>query len=184
MNIREIADRYTEDVIAVQDWCDELYEEYFSSYFVGEKSLFNKIKSNANSVTDSELEWILTSLPLELFEVAEKLSQFKLNQEVVKLKIREKELDEYHRLSDDIKSETKRKEVASQSVLGDKIVISVYNTIISRVENEISFTKELIMGAKKVWDARKANINPVGEVVPDDANSGDDLPEYRHEYIR
>jgi hypothetical protein len=47
-------------------------------------------------------------------------------------------------------------------------VANAYETIIDRAEREMMFCRELIMAAKKIWDARKRSegIMPVGEVVP------------------
>lgn len=179
MSMREIANEYNEDIYEVKEWCDELYNEYFAIYFEKERELYVKLKDSQTPISDSDLEWILTTLPLELFDVAERLSTFKLNQEVIKLKIRRKELDMIQDLSTEVKSETKRKEVASVAVLEDKLITTAYSSIISRVESEISFTKELIMGAKKVWDARKSSSSPVGPVVLEET-----LPEYTPTYIK
>ena len=54
-----------------------------------------------------------------------------------------------------------------------EVLHAAYVSIVTRVENEQTFAKELIMGAKKVWDSRRSadNSNPVGLVVPE-------LPEY------
>ena len=43
------------------------------------------------TVSDTELEWILTDLPLELFVVTEQLSKLKTAQEVIKINIKQTE---------------------------------------------------------------------------------------------
>ena len=54
----------------------------------------------------------------------------------------------------------------------DEIAVMVYSSLIDRIEGELSFSRELIMGSKKLWDARRSNAtNPVAPVVPE-------LPEY------
>ena len=48
----------------------------------------------------------------------------------------------------------------------------IYTAVVTRVEIDIAFSKELIMGARKVWDARRRSEDaPVGEIPPE-------LPDY------
>ena len=139
------------------------------------------MKSDIHPITDEELEYILTTFPLELFVISEQLNKIRLNSEVVKLKNKET----IEKLRNDAIAEattqglnkTQTNEyvshVLNRSMVEYEVLLSAYNSIITRVENEQTFSKELIMGAKKVWDARRNTdlTNPVGEVVPE-------LPEY------
>ena len=50
---------------------------------------------------------------------------------------------------------TKRQEAAAQITAGDRLLSSVYTIISERVDKQVSFSRELIMSAKKLWDARK-----------------------------
>lgn len=174
MNIDSIFEEISADVNATQSWADRLYEESFSTYFIDVKSLYKSLSDKRRPITDSELEEILTSLPLQLVSVSEALSQFKISKEVVTLTLKQKEAE--HIKTSSASSVTQKKEEAAVAVLEYKLVQTVYASVITRVENEISFSRELIMSAKKIWDARKAtdNINPTGPVVTDNS----ELPDY------
>lgn len=176
IKLAEINEELSEDILAVSDWADEIYSDKFSKYFKDQRELYVRLESKERLITDSELEQILTTLPLELFSVSEVLSQFKISQEVVKLRVKQIEADKVS--ESDEKSVTKKKEDAAMQTLEHKLLITVYSAVISRVESEISFSRELIMSAKKIWDARKSteSSNPVGPVVTD----GDELPEYSY----
>ena len=169
----DVDKQYTEDIQDVISWCDDMYNAYFASYFIEVRSLFARMQSKSKPITDAELEKILTELPLSLFSVSEVLNNFKLSQEVIKLKIKQTEFN-IIQSSDNIKSESKRRESASISTLEDKLLTSAYDSVINRVDKEISFSRELIMGAKKIWDARRRtdDVNPIGEIT------SDDLPDY------
>lgn len=180
-SIKEVLTKYSEDIDAVQKFCDELYEENFSSNFQQVRELYKRMKSDIHPITDEELEYILTTFPLELFVTSERLNKIRLNCEVVKLKnketieeIRDKALAE---ATDQGLNKTQTNEYVSHAVSRNMVeydvLFSAYSSVITRVENEQSFSKELIMGAKKIWDARRNTelSNPVGAVVPE-------LPEY------
>ena len=173
ITLKELYSQYSEDIDAVISWCDEIYQAKFASYFSKQRDLYHRLHSKQHPITDSELEQILTEIPLDLFSVSEVLSQFRISQEVVKLRTTQKKADI---VNSSIESTlTKRQEVASLSILEDKLLQTAYSTVIERVEHEMTFSRELIMGAKKIWDSRRQaeESNPVGEVVP-----GSDLPEY------
>jgi len=139
---------------------DDIYNKYFSKYFVKETGLYVKFQNPDVAITDSELSWIITILPLDLFAASNALAQFKQNNEIVKLKIKQRK--------------SKGKDVEDDGLDEEyKLMSIIYNAVIERVEHQISFSKELIMGAKKVWDARRSTErSPVGEVVLPD------LPDY------
>lgn len=157
------------DIKEVEDWAENEYQSYFAAHFVKEKEMYSKLKSASCPITDEELEWIITSLPLELFSAADRLTKLKLRQEVIKLHIKElatnRDLDE-----------TEKKNASNE----DRFLINAYGTIIERVEREMSFSRELIMGAKKVWDARRANDPHPSIATGPDYN----LPEYQLTYIK
>lgn len=140
------------DISAITAWCEEIYDKKFSRYFQNIVSLRSRLESKSRSITDEELEAILTSVPIDLFSVAEVLNQFRLSQEVVKLKVKADE-----------KSDTDHDSM--DHILAGKILQASYASVISRVESEISFSRELIMGAKKIWDGRRKaeESNPVNE---------------------
>lgn len=145
---------------SVDAFIDELYATHFSMYFEQEERLYTRFRAITVPITDDELEEIITSLPLNLYKASSALAQFQAHNELSKLSIKQLKQLDIPQDSDSISLE----EYQVMSV--------VYNTVITRVERQISFSKELIMGAKKVWDARRRT-----EQVPiKETNS--DLPDY------
>lgn len=148
-----------EDFDAADKMVDEIYNKYFAKYFIKEAEMYSRFKDVDIPINDLELSWIITALPLELFSVSNSLAQFKQHLEIVKLKMKQRKSLKID--SDDLDTEY-------------KLMAIIYTSVITRVEQEISFSKELIMGAKKVWDARRSGeTTPIGEV-----NIQSDLPEY------
>ena len=176
INIDDIFKEVSADADAAQSWAEHLYLKSFATYFADVKDLYKSLSSKKRPITDAELEEILTTLPLQLITVSEVLSQFKISKEVVTLTLKQKEAD--HIKNSSATSVTQKKEEAATAVLEYKLVQTVYATVISRVENEISFSRELIMSAKKIWDARRStdNVNPTGNVTTDSS----ELPDYAY----
>ena len=136
--------------------------------------MFDRLKHGGKKVTDEELEDILMSLPMKLFDAAEALSVFRLSIETVKIGAKKKECDLVRAArSDDGLSVSAAKDYAAESVLDDRLLIAAYESVIERVEREMAYCRELIMSAKKIWDARRRvdTANPVSEVT-------EDLPEF------
>jgi len=160
-DISRAIDILKEDFESADNLVGEIYNKYFSRYFKKESDLYDKFRNADNLITDTELEWILISLPLDLKMVANALAQFKQHNEIVKLKIKQR------------KSTKQDNEDGMDEEF--KLMNIIYTSVITRVELEISFSKELIMGAKKVWDARRSSeMTPVREIVPEQ-----ELPEYQ-----
>ena len=154
-----------DDFQAADDVVNEIYNKYFASYFKKVDEMYTRFQDKEVAITDTELEWIITALPLELMSASGALAQFKQHHEIIKLTIKQR------------KADSKQEDIDEEY----KLMSIVYNCVISKVEHQLSFSKELIMGAKKVWDARKRTeqVNPINEV-----NS---LPDYqpikRQQYI-
>lgn len=164
VDLTEIIDSMKEDIDSVTTWCDELYESNFAEFFKDEKDLFKRLESKTHPITDEELESILTTLPLQLFSVSEKLSKVKISQEVVRMKNKKLRSDIIDQSTQN--TQTKKNEEADIAMLENKLLDTVYSSLISRVESEVSFSRELIMSAKKIWDRRRQTeasspINPV-----------------------
>ena len=159
MDIKETYENHQEDIDSVEAWCEEVYKDKFWAYFQNVHDLYKRIKSKSHPITDEELEMILTELPLDLFKASEALSNFKTGQEVIRISIKKM-----------------KSMVSTIDTLDDELLITAYSNIINRVEKELSFSRELIMGAKKIWDSRRSSekMNPVKEVVSDEP----DLPPY------
>lgn len=173
MNLQNVLNSMSKDIEEVNEWAEEEYDKYFSEYFKGEVDLYNKIKTTRSQITDEELEWVLTDLPMELFSVTEQLSKLKTIQEVIKVTIKQKERDYVKSHTEG--SETKRKEEAAAMTAEDKLLVSIYDTIAERVSRQMTFSKELIMSAKKIWDARRSEGIPLPDVTVNPV----DLPEYK-----
>ena len=146
-------DIYQEEIIGMLDWIQHEYESRFAMYFADVKKMYKRLQSEEKPITDEELSWIMINLPMTLFDVSEKLTQLRASLEVVKLRCKEQEAEFINNST--AKTATAKKAEAELKLIEPKAMQAVYATIINRVENEISFAKELIMGAKKVWDSRR-----------------------------
>ena len=175
MNLNQLHDKYRDDIDSVNEWANNQYEMTFASHFSQVHSMYDKLKSNNSPISDDELEWILTWLPLELMNVSEKLSQLKNTQEVIKLGIKKKENEITTSETEGGMSTTKAKEIAADAVSEDKILLSVYDSIYERVSRQVTFAKELIMSSKKIWDARRNSEQSMPSIPSSDADA---LPEY------
>ena len=140
----------------------EIYDKYFASYFKRAEVFETAFRNKEIPITDEQLEDVMVGLPLDLIQVSGSLSQFKQHHEIVKLTIKQRKKAKTDELPWDEDLDT---EYALMAI--------VYNAVIARVESQISFSKELIMSAKKVWDARKRTEDtiPIKEYV--------ELPDYQ-----
>lgn len=152
-----IANYYQDDISDVSRWCDNEYQGKFASTFDAVRTIHRELK--IRQISDADLQWIIIDLPMELINISEKLNDLKLSLEVIKIKKKA------------LIREAKCSNTSFDSHEHD-LVISAYNMLISRVETQMSFSRELIMGAKKVWDSRRKteSVNPISEI--------DSLPEY------
>ena len=165
------------DILSVVNWCEEIYNTRFAKYFQGTRELYAKLQDRKTPITTDELEDLLTTTPLHLFSVSEELNNLRLSYEVVKLTNKSDRRAAVDDLISKGVSQSKANESVSLSV-ESKILEDAYNTVITRVENEISFSRELIMAAKKIWDSREhgEKVNPVSPV--DLMETESKLPEF------
>lgn len=150
------------DVVGdVRQWCEDQYNSLFAKYFEGVPKLYSDVTTQERKLSDSEVEWVLTSVPLQLIAVSEELSQYKLNAECLKLYIKKKESEFVSESLE--KTITAKREEASLKVMDYQLLLKAYSSVISRVENEVNFARELVMSAKKIWDSRKKvyEANPI-----------------------
>lgn len=133
-------------------WCNEQYDSLFSSYFKGIPKLYEKVTASNEKLTDDDLEFVLTSAPLSIIAASEQLSQYKLNNECLKLYI--KKMESEYVTTCDAKTVAEKREQAALHVMDYRLLSKAYEAVISRVDNQVNFTRELIMSAKKIWDAR------------------------------
>ena len=94
-NLKEIETLYNSDLKDMIDWCDEMYQSIFSKYFNGQRDMFVRMKSEERPITDDELEWILTKVPMNLFDAAEHLATVTTKQEIIKLGCKKRENEFY-----------------------------------------------------------------------------------------
>lgn len=172
MELKKVEMSISAYMVDAHDWVSSKYDELFAEYFDEVRALSVRMKSKTQPISDQELESVLTNLPLDLFEVASKLSDIKLNYEVIKLH-NKKEHTEVVKQST-ASTLTQRNAEADAATIGNRALELVYETLIERVEKEVSYTRELIMAAKKIWDGRrKAEQSvPIGPVtVPSEYQS-------------
>lgn len=178
-SIQDILNQYSDDISAVDTFCAEMYDNMFNKNFAEVHKLYVRLQSDRQPITDPELEYVLTTFPLELFVAAESLNKLRLHHETTKLKNKEKAEQFRREACKEASSLKLNKSETSEFVsryIGEKMVeydilLSAYNSVISRVENELSFSRELIMGCKKIWDSRRnaEQMNPVGPISPSSA---------------
>lgn len=183
IDVSKAYSEFQRDTQSVHEWVDSIYESSFKASFQPVYDIYERMKSTSSPITDAELQWILIDLPMELFQIAEKLNRLKLESELLQLKLKEQVQELRSEISKDNPklTKTEQNERISSMLISEYSLGSAYSTLISRVEKEISYSKELIMGAKKIWDGRRQGeaVNPIGEVnVPPDQSSDDDLPMY------
>jgi len=149
------------DFDAADKLVEDIYKKYFAKYFKKEVDMYDKFQDSDIVISDTELEWILISLPLDLKAASNALAQFKQHNEIVKLKIKQRSKDKDDN-ADGLDEEF-------------KLMTIIYSSVIAKVEADISFSKELIMGAKKVWDARRKTEQTVPIAETEISN---ELPDY------
>lgn len=157
VDISKATESLREDFEAADSLVDEIYNKYFAERFKRISDLEVAFRNTDTPITDEQLEQIITAVPMDLYMISSNLAQFKQHHEIVKLTNKQRKKS---KLEEDIDVEY-------------QLMAIVYNSVIDRVESQISFTKELIMGAKKIWDARRRtdNANPIKDTYVD-------LPDY------
>ena len=177
----KVEQAYSEDISAIQDWVQEMFSSIFGESFNEIQSLYAQLKNADHPIGDAELERLLTILPLDLVEASEKLNGLRLTFETVKLKNKDTERDLNHKYSNDKNiPATVRKDIVDSAMSEYKLYAIAYSALISRAEGHISFCKEMIMAAKKIFDSRRAAeaAIPIGPGVPLADNPHPDLPSY------
>ena len=171
MDFGSVEKTYQKDIDAVINYQNDIYGTMFSEYFSDVKKLSDVIKNSGyKSPSDEVLEIILMDVPLKLFDVSEKLNQLELTLQVLKLELKEKKIYLKNSLEVQDMNATQTSEYISSKTIEDELMISIYSKLIDRVNSQISYSKELIMSAKKLWDRRKdaEAAMPVAPVDPAD----------------
>ena len=165
--------KLNEAVGDISEWCETEYTSRFSKYFDGIFEVYDSMGTDGSRMSDEQLEWVLTSVPLQMMLVSEELSKYKFNDECLKLYT--KKLEREYADSSECKTVAARKDDAADRVIEYKMLHSAYSSVISRVESEIAFARELIMSAKKIWDARTRTYD-ANPVIQDDKELKDYTP--------
>lgn len=185
MSLEATFEKYQSDLDDISNWCDNTYNAQFAPYFTEIDHLYDRFNSKYKPLSDSELEEILTVIPLNLFGVADILSKFKAQREVVVLTIKKTKYEATKRSEGSTLAA--KKEEAANSVIDDEILLKAFDTLIERVEREMSYSRELIMSAKKLWTARKETetlaIGAETVNIHKSISPSIDLPEYGKEFI-
>ena len=157
-NFVEIVDNFSKETVEAVEWMAQKYEENFGKWFSSIREFHKSISNTRRPVTDEELSNILMDVPLDMIECSESLNSVKLQRSLLKLSIKKK------------KSENE-----NYDPYEDDVMLAVLDCLISRVDKEMSFARELIMSAKKIWDGRRLTegLNPT-----DATTSVNDLPDY------
>lgn len=163
--------KFQDNISEVKKYADEIYNSLFENKFSFARGLYRDLQNNDKPISDGELEYILIEVPLLLFEVSESLNSLRLTHETIKLSSKKSKFEYDMMLKDKGVSSSERSQLCQQHVLDDNLIISIYSSIITRVESEISFSKELVMSAKKIWDRRKDTESVHNTGIPD-------LPDY------
>ena len=141
------------DLVQLLEDVNSVYNKTFAEFFTLNSDLYKRLHSESRPITDDELQSILMDLPLEMMSASEELSSLKLTREVLKIQIDAVYQSTYSKSSE--KTDALRRCEGTASVVDLKYQLAAYDSIISRVESKISFSRELIMSAKKIWDARR-----------------------------
>ena len=175
IDLNSVNNSHMNEITSATQWTDAQYRQYFGKYFNHLTDLREKLQDKDVPITDQELEWILTTLPLNLISASEQLANLKTMQEAIKYNIKKNEHDlVVTTMEIEECSETKAKEKVAVKLADDRFLVAAYDSLYERVSRQITFSKELIMSCKKIWDARR---NSEQNTMPSVSEA--DLPEYQ-----
>lgn len=185
-SLSDVIEEYSPDFSEANDLVLQIYTKNFSHFFDIVDKFYYSMQKEKNKLSDEELEEILIDLPLNLFEVSDKVTGLRIQLEVTKLKNREVRenirtaIDSSDAFSD--MSKTDRKEAVARatasSMVPYELLADVYEVLLDLISNKVSFAKELIMSAKKVWTSRRETEDSMPVAEPDTSDDGPDLSAY------
>lgn len=167
---------YRDDIDAIQNWVNEMFGAVFGQSFQEWDSLYGQLKDTDCPISTPDLERLLTVLPLDLVDASERLNGIRLTYETVKLKNKDRERDLHRHYSQSGElSAADKKDLVESSMSEYRLYAIAYGTLIARAEGKITFCKEMVMAAKKIFDSRTATESavPIGE------RPAGDLPPYQ-----
>jgi hypothetical protein len=171
---------YSSDPEKIIAFIDKTYNNIFGELFSKMEEVGRSL-AEQKPISDSDLEYILVSLPLDLMQISEKLNDIRMINETLKLKHSDLKQDALNKYNDWYEGKAKHAGCSatafvnsSSDVRNSELYQKILSNIITRVADRLSYSRELIMGAKKIWNARRATeqLMPVGEL------DIDKLPEY------
>ena len=172
----ELAQKYKKEIEDTANWVVETYDREFSEYFKEVDRLYTKFNSGYEKITDEDLEEVMSTIPLKLFEVTERLAKYRAFAEFIKYKIKEKRNQAFK--DSDQKTQALKKEDADSAVAEDEFFLKLHNIMIEMVESKMSYSRELIMSAKKIYTARKQTELNSKFIESKVTQQNDTLPEY------
>lgn len=175
MSIYSLLDTYESDFKSAESVLDDMYKNIFEKKLQYIHNLSDTLKDKYEPCSDEVLEQILIDVPIKLFDAAECLSDLQLRLQIVKLSLKNKKIRIKRSTMDDYSQKLNQSDLSdkiTEMTYEDEILIMIYSRLIERVQSEISYTKELIMGAKKVWDRRRQTemsmpVDPIDDKLPD-----------------
>lgn len=169
-------DVFESDINSAMEFCNKIYNSMFSEDFDIVLKLSAKLSNDFTPISDKDLERILTDVPLMVIHASESVSKLELSKQVIKLKMVEHKSEIKSELAGMDVPKSEYSDIIKEKTVQDELSLAVYSCVLDRVNREISYSRELIMSAKKIWDRRRQSEN----FVPNDT-----LPEYRKEtYIK
>lgn len=180
-SVNEIQNEFSDEIDDVASWQAGTYDRLFESIFDELSSMYERLKSKDRPISDSELEWAITTFPLGLISAAESLNLLRTELEVIKFKNAKRRVELMNVFATDPAvskfSASMKSEMVASEMTEYLLLQSAYSLLITRIENKISLSKEFIMGAKKVWDSRRSAEKsiPINPTAPD---TEAELPDY------
>ena len=93
MDIKTKMAEYRDSLVSMDEMYASIYDVKFRDNFDLVNMLYERMQNKTNPITDNELSEILTTLPLNLFKISEKLNELRLNREVIKLQNYDKKVE-------------------------------------------------------------------------------------------
>ena len=81
-----LKENYEEYIDDISGWVDSQYEKHFKKCFDSINQIRESMSSQSRTISDTELEWTLTDLPMLLFSISEDINKVRLEREVIKLR--------------------------------------------------------------------------------------------------
>lgn len=183
MALHENINRVQSDIESTtKQYIDEIHDEFCEIY-----RLADAMNNSRKPISDEDLEYVLIDLPLKLFTASEYLAKLSSVVEALKLENIQKEADIRKDINESIDlgrmkcTQHELKLSIEVALAENKASIICLNRVIKQIEKQLTYCRELIMSAKKIWDARRRTE----AIIPINEPNIEDLPEItRNQYIK